>query len=282
MKIPITPLLFVIIALLTGCATSRSPTADNATKIPALSIHERAFWSRLLEADIIYLPEVHDNDAHHRLQQRVITGLHDRAEPLVVAMEMFNLDQQSELDRWQSGRQSLETLFETINWQASWGEYSDGYETILRACKTWGIPVVAMNAPKSVVRAVSANQPIAAEDRQYLPDQFQTPAGGLAFFKTQMKRHPGMTNASWDRYYAVQALWEQTMATTILALLKENPDRKVVVMLGRGHSDPRFGVPFYVAQKTEGRQIIVDPERRLEQLARRTNESVAITAMAHE
>lgn len=274
-------LLLIPVALgLVGCAST--PSGEGAS-VPKFSLDEKEFWSQALEADVLYLPEVHDNERHHAMQLAVLKGLHERGEPVILAMEMFNLDQQEGLDRWQAGRLSLDAFLESVNWQKSWGGYTKTYETIIRAAESRDIPVVAMNAPRSVVKAVSQGEPVAASDQRWLPEDFRTPRGGMAFFKTQMEGHPGMDDAAWDRYYAVQALWEQTMATTILRLHAENPDSIIVAMLGRGHSDPRFGVPHYVGQKSRMRQMIVDLDGRGGfQLVAQRPANAAIQPTAHE
>jgi len=251
---------YLCMVLVAGCATAPPRTAlEEAPSIPRLLPETRTFWNQLLEADIVYLPEVHDNDQHHRTQLAVINGLDDRMVPVLLGMEMFTLDQQPLLDRWRRGRLSLDALLTEVNWAASWGGYSALYRTILESTDARSIPVYALNAPRTVVRAVAGGQPVARSDRRWLPGAFDTPPGGLHFFSGQMRNHPRMTPDQLESYYAVQALWEQTMAETILQLHRRNPGKTIVVMLGRGHADPRFGVPFYVAQKTNARQVIVDP-----------------------
>ncbi len=261
---------------LVGCATSSAP---DPVEIPLQSGAAREFWSQLLAADVIYLPEVHDNESHHRLQSQVIAGLDDRGETILLGMEMFTRDQQPLLDRWHRGRLSLDALFESVNWNASWGGYSELYAVILNDAAARDIPVRGLNAPKRLVRTVATGEPVDPRDRRWLPESFETPPGGLAFFRTQMQGHPGMKSSQVERYYAVQALWEQTMAQAILELHQQQPDRKIVVMLGRGHSDPRFGVPFYVGQKSEVRQLIVDLEDTADWRLSRSN---GLEAIAHE
>ena len=49
------------------------------------------------------------------------------------------------------------------------------------------------------------------------------------------------------------------MAPRILEFLAAHPDEKLVVLIGRGHVEDGFGVPAFVMQKTDARQIIIYP-----------------------
>jgi len=226
------------------------PSADLAGLSPA----DAAFWAEIEGARIIYVSEVHDNEMHHRQQEVILQGLFARGKQVVLGMEMFEIDQQQLLNDWQAGGISIDSLFAAVNWQKSWGVYSPAYRRIMEWSVARDIRIYALNAPRSEVRKLmEGDKKVIARLR------FDALEGGFDFFKSQMVHHPGMRAGGIERYYNVQQLWEQTMAETIVKLAKKNPKKVVVVMIGRGHTDARFGVPAYVAQKIRATQVVVDP-----------------------
>ena len=49
------------------------------------------------------------------------------------------------------------------------------------------------------------------------------------------------------------------MATRIVDYLAAHPERKLIVLIGRGHVEGGYGVPAFVSQKTDAQQLVVYP-----------------------
>ncbi len=66
---------------------------------------------------LVYVGEVHDNPASHRLQLEILTAMQERHPGRVsLGMEMFNNEQQDALDKWVAGELSeKEFLREILN-----------------------------------------------------------------------------------------------------------------------------------------------------------------------
>jgi hypothetical protein len=54
---------------------------------------------------------------------------------------------------------------------------------------------------------------------------------------------------------------EQYAAAEIAAYFRQHPGEKILVFLGREHLGLDHGVPYFVAQKTKARQLILNPKR---------------------
>jgi uncharacterized iron-regulated protein len=54
------------------------------------------------------------------------------------------------------------------------------------------------------------------------------------------------------------------MASRILEFKRRNPNVKLIVLTGRGHVSDGYGIPCYVEQKTNLRQLVLLPKGRLE------------------
>lgn len=224
------------------------------------SAAERAFWERLDQARIIYIGETHDSDADHEYQFEVLKGLKARGVNYAIGWEMFDVTQQPLLDEWQSKRISSDGLLERSNWRRSWGAESVMYETMLRWSLAEGVPSLALNAPRALSHKVAFGGSLSAEDKALMPRGFQPLPGGLEHFTDQMARTPhGAAGSGVENFYKAQMLWDQTMASRILAFVEGHPDARIVVLTGRGHLEGGFGIPAFVRQRSAVRQLVLFP-----------------------
>jgi uncharacterized iron-regulated protein len=168
-------------------------------------------------------------------------------------MEMVDVTQQPALDDYLEKRISWSEFSRRTGFDRGWGRISPGYRRILSLCRRKAIPVIALNAPAQVARRLARNEPLTAEQRRLVP-RYSEPPGGFDQFRTAMAGH--RTRGSLRRYYQAQRAWDQTMAGRILAWLSDHPGT-LVVLLGQFHADPSTGVPWYVAQRSSAKQVIL-------------------------
>lgn len=224
------------------------------------SAAERTFWERLDQARIIYIGETHNSDADHEYQFEVLKGLKAKGVNYAIGWEMFDVTQQPLLDQWQSKQINSDGLLERSNWRRSWGAESVMYETMLRWSLTEDVPSVALNAPRALSHKIAFGGNLTAEEKALLPQDFQPLPGGLEHFTDQMVRAPhGAAGGNAENFYKAQVLWEQTMASRIIAFVEAHPDSKIVVLTGRGHLEGGFGIPAFVRQKSAVRQLVLFP-----------------------
>ena len=219
---------------------------------------ERAYWSQLAPARVIYIGETHNSNADHEYELEVLKGLKLRRAKFEVGWEMFDSTQQALLDSWNSHRLSAEGLLDKTDFQRHWGVYSVMYEKILRWTQSEGISSLALNAPADLSEKLAQGRPLDSADRDMLPAGYQPLPGGYEHFTEQMGEAPH-GGANLENFYKAQLLWDQTMAAHIVDFLAAHPDEKLVVLLGRGHVDGGYGVPAFVSQKTDAPQLVVYP-----------------------
>ena len=262
----ITAVCVVALALLgTACNNfnSRLPLPKVGGPIPVSAPREqtpaeRAYWEQLAPARVIYIGETHTSNADHEYQFDVLKGLKMRGVAYTIAWEMFDVTQQNVLDAWGSHRLSTDALLEKTDFQRHWGTYSVMYEKILRWSQAEGIPNLALNAPAALSQKLAQGQILDPGERELLPTGYHPLSGGYEHFTEQMNQapHPG---ANLENFYKAQLLWDQTMATRIVDYLAAHPDRKLIVLIGRGHIEGGYGVPAFVSQKTDAQQLVVYP-----------------------
>lgn len=219
---------------------------------------ERAYWDQLAAARVIYVAETHDRNSDHVYQWEVLKGLRVRHTSFTVAWEMFDVTQQPALDDWNQHRLSTDALLARTDFQRHWGTYSVMYEKILRWTQSEAIASLALNAPNSVSHKLAQGKPLEPAEQSLLPTGYEPLSGGYEHFTAQLGDSPH-ADANLENFYKAQTAWDQTMAARIVDFLGTHPDWKLVVLVGRGHVDGGFGVPAYVAQKTDAAQLVVYP-----------------------
>jgi len=56
-------------------------------------------------------------------------------------------------------------------------------------------------------------------------------------------------NDGFERFFAAQVLWDETMAEAIANAYHRDPDRQIIVIAGRGHIAYNFGIPSRVQRR---------------------------------
>jgi uncharacterized iron-regulated protein len=266
-KTPIRRYVFPWIALalclsLGSCAFlsgSRATQRRNAATNP-----DERFWRAVEKADVVYVGETHDDPAHHEYELALIHGLLERNMKFAFGWEMFDETQQSSIDAWASHEISLEELLAKTDFQKSWGIYSPLYEQILRTTEKAHVKNLALNAPPELARKIARAEPLTAEEMAMLPSGFVADAGAYKNFVSLIGEHPGVEETDRRRYFDAQNVWDQTMASRILEFKRHYPKVKLVVLTGRDHVLGGYGIPFYLRQKADLKQLVLFPKGRLD------------------
>ena len=109
----------------------------------------------LAKTKIVFLGEVHTIERHHRFQHRVIKELFQKEIPLVIGLEMLPFTCQNGLDLWIAGKMEKAEFLKLINWQENWTIDFGLYEPIFDFAREKKIPLVALNAPRLLVKKVA-------------------------------------------------------------------------------------------------------------------------------
>jgi len=197
------------------------------------------------DSRIIYVAETHDNPASHRLQLDLLQALAQRYPGrTAVAMEMFTPAQQEVLDAWVAEEIDEKSFLK--RWYSGWKMDFAYYRDILNYCREAGIPVLGINAEKSLVKAVARQDftELTAEEQARLPATLDLgDPYHQALTATIFGGHAqGPMLAGFRR---VQTLWDETMAENIVRFLAspQGDDFHLLVLAGGNHVRNGFGIP---------------------------------------
>lgn len=199
----------------------------------------------LKTAEIIFIGEYHTIKRHHQYQKNLIQDLWQTGMDLAVGMEMFQRYQQPSLDAWMSGHTDFDHLKYLLG--TYWNNIDD-YKEILLMLRDLQIPLVALNAKDSLVKAVASKgiQGINEEQRKEIPKGAEViNPDNARLLNMKLRVHKAFQHKGLDRIILAQSLRDQTMAQAIAAFMgsEAGKGRKMLVIAGSGHINYGFGIP---------------------------------------
>lgn len=216
------------------------------------------------DARIVYLGETHDNPASHRLELQVLQGLaeiHPGRQAL--GMEMFSRSQQPVLDRWVAGKLDEKAFLKEVRWFESWSMDFAYYRDLLNFARDRHIPIIALNAEKSMVKMVRGKAPeqLTAEERAQLPELDMTDPYQRAMVTAIFgdHSHGGM---GLDGFVRAQTLWDETMAESVARYLASPAGKEMhlLVIAGGDHVNYGFGIPRRVFRRLPASYVLIGGE----------------------
>ena len=239
MRIIVTTASIILAGMLAGCAITSAVRMRDQQTIPiAQMIKEVA------EAPLVFVGEIHDDPTHHELQYQVIKGIHDAGKPLAIGLEMFNAENQPELDAWVEDRLTPARFAEV--YAKNWKEPLRLYADIFQYARANRIHLVGLNVPRELIQGVKRNglQALPEEVRRKLPADFRCDMTGeyLAFMEKVLSGHRGSME-SLSHFCEAMMLWNNLMAQNLSAYLESHPGTSMVVLAGAGHARKKWGIP---------------------------------------
>jgi len=260
-----------------GCALHRFPEGNRNLPYPSRGVRENTivhvrtgyrldpeqFFEFLRGTRVVYLAEIHNSPGVHRMQAEVIRGLAERFPGRVsVGMEMFPYTAQKALDRWYRENNRSDKEFRKL-WKAYWGEKIDYYRPVLKVLKQKKIPILGLNAPKSAVLKIARNglENLPKTFRDSLPEIDLSDPYERRYLASVFKGHP-QGRGMLDRFFLVQAFWEETMAETAAAYLQSAQGRSkiLIILAGENHVDYGFGIPRRLFRRLPVSYVTVQPK----------------------
>ena len=202
-----------------------------------LSLQQMA--NELKKYDLIFFGEYHDNTTLHKLERELLPLLDTKRE-LILSLEMFERDVQSDLDAYIEG---WLTEDEFLAKSRPWSNYKDDYRPLIEYAKQKKLTVIAANIPRSIAGKMARTGPdftdtLPEEDKKWLPNKISYPDDSYkkAFLETLENMHSPMMNNNPDWLYQAQCLKDETMAESIVNALKIKPKARVLHFNGDFHS----------------------------------------------
>jgi uncharacterized iron-regulated protein len=218
--------------------------------------------AKLANFQLIYVGENHTRYEDHKLQLEIIRYLYKRDPNLAIGMEMFTRPTQPAIDRYLNNEIDEKTFLRESHYFEIWRFDYRLYRDIINFAKYNNLPVVALNLERNIVSQVFRNGgtiTLSEEDRELLPVARDLDIEGYrerietAFYLHGAQNQPG----DFSGFFQAQALWDETMAETIVDYLKKHPQKRMVLVVGSGHVNKDTAIPPRVARRLTVSQAVV-------------------------
>jgi len=227
--------------------------------------------SRVSAADVVFFGEQHDDPETHRVEFGLLDAIGRTGRPVILSLEMFERDVQTQLNDYLTGRVS-ETDF--LVKSRPWDRYVTDYRPMVELAKAKGWTVVASNIPRPMASAVgrkglAALDTLTPVERSWAARDIQCPddAYRARFMQTMTGHSSGgaspspadtLPTAVASRFYFAQCVKDETMAEAIVAARKRGPAGAIVVHYdGAFHSDYRQGTVDRVRRRAPNLRLTV-------------------------
>lgn len=254
-------------------ASVREPLPADIVARSALPLHvlagserlsEPELWDRMATYSVVCLGERHDSPQHHYAQRRSIEELAKRSvtakRPLALGLEMFQTPYQGPLSAFVSGSTPEPRFLEDSEYAQRWGFDFALYRPLLEAAREHHLAALALNAPRELTRKIGrAGLPtLNADEQKQLPELDLDNAEHRAYFTQAMAAHPMPADGpKLDDMYAVQVVWDETMADTGARwLASSGSNAQLVVVAGSGHCH-RTAIPGRISRRTHAPALSV-------------------------
>jgi len=234
----------------------------------------------LSRKSVVLLGETHDNAEHHRWQLHSLAALHAIHPRMTIGFEMFPRRIQPVLDRWVAGELGVEAFLEAAEWREVWAFDPALYLPLFHFARQKRLSMVALNVDRDLVSRVGREgwAAVPADERAGVGD----PAPALEAYREVLARifavshlreneaeeaegsesgAAGEDHAPAEEidipeileredfayFVEAQLTWDRAMAEALAAARGRDPDALVVGVLGSGHIEGGYGVPYQLA-----------------------------------
>jgi len=205
------------------------------------AVTEAELWTTLASSRAVCVGEEHPNPHHHWAQLTIVGSAADKlaGKKLALGMEMVQSPFQGVLDDWTAQKIDEAALLSRTGWADRWGYDFKLYRPILERARKGGMALVALNAPRELVKAVAKKgvDGLTPDERAKLPPLVLDDAQHRAWFDSimaAMEGHGDGEGPNPDNIYAAQVVWDESMAENARAWLGGGGDT-IVIIAGNGH-----------------------------------------------
>jgi len=224
--------------------------------------------------DVVFYGEEHNDSVTHYAERTLLAALCDRYSNMALSMEMFDRDVQGVMTEYLNGYIREKDFKHDAR---VWSNYRD-YRPLVELAKEKQLDVVCANAPSRYTNIAGrkgekglAALPEASK-KYFAPLPYDTATGKYYVKLQEMSGHtmapvsktdtakqpamPPMMMMSFDLVVA-QSLWDATMAWSISEYIKTHPQKKIMQVNGRFHSEEGYAVVEQLKKYSPKTKILI-------------------------
>jgi uncharacterized iron-regulated protein len=232
----------------------RPPTTLPAVPAPVLDVNNpqslAELTAQLDDKRVILIGEIHDVLSHHQNQLSIIKSVYARNPKLVIGIEFIQSQFQSDLDDYIAGEIGEREMLTKTEYYKRWRVDYRMLQPIFKFARQNQIPLLALNISSEIHNKVYAEglDNLNLEERPKVPKNMQVPSEHYQQrLQTIFDAHP--KDSSFENFVDGQVLWDEFMGNTAAVYLKDNPDKRMIILTGIGHLLYGDGIPQVLSQR---------------------------------
>ncbi|PWN62503.1 ChaN family lipoprotein [Chryseobacterium viscerum] len=213
----------------------------------------------LADYDVVFFGENHNSSINHWLQLKITEALFAKKNgQLILGAEMFERDNQAQLDQYLNGKFDAKTLKDSAR---LWNNYGTDYKPLVDFAKDKKLNFIATNIPRryasqTAKEGLESLNKLSEKEKTYiaqLPIKVTLDTPGYQEMKKMMGDHAEGTKVM--NFISAQATKDATMAESILKNYKEG--KMFIHYNGNYHSKEFGGIYWYIKQKNPNLKMAV-------------------------
>jgi len=265
--------IFIAILLASFCSLSaQNVKAYQFYNQKGKEVNTDKLVKELAEYDVVFFGENHNSSINHWLQLKITEALYQQKKgQLILGAEMFERDNQSQLNQYLSGKFDAKTLKDSAR---LWNNYATDYKPLVDFAKDKKLNFIATNIPRRYASQTSKEgleslNSLTAKEKTYiaqLPIKVTLDTPGYPEMKKMMGDHAEEIKVM--NFISAQATKDATMAESILKNIQSG--KTFIHYNGNYHSKEFGGIYWYIKQKNPNLKMAVisvfeseDPELKV-------------------
>ncbi|MFI3275259.1 ChaN family lipoprotein [Vibrio sp.] len=216
-----------------------------------------ALPEQLIDADVVLIGEWHTHSAIHRFQTDFLKARHNATSNIALSMEQFTREHQDTLNQYLNGEIGEQVL---ISKAAAWPNYESDYRALVEFAKANDLDVIAANAPKPFVQCIGRKglpylEQLSSEQRGWVATEVNN--GDSPYKEKFMASMHHGTPEQTEKQFAAQVTWDETMAESIVDYLASNPNKQVIHVAGKFHTEGGLGTAASILRRNPDLKVAV-------------------------
>jgi len=211
------------------------------------------------DAQVVLVGETHTRYDHHLVQLEILKYLYQKSPDLALGVEWFQQPFQKHLDDYVAGDITEKEMLHLTEYFSRWKYNYRLYQPILQYARENKIPVIALNAPRELIRALAKSEidDLPEELKSQLPKSYDwSDKDYEKRLRDIFELHPEY-KGKFENFMRSQLTWDESMAERAVQYLQQNPEARMLVLAGSGHIMFGSGIPNRIKRRIDTDQFSI-------------------------
>ena len=239
------------------------PDSASVIDLPVVKPDETSSLAQVMEqsdgARVILVGETHTRYDHHLVQLEILKYLYQKSPDIALGVEWFQQPFQNHLDDYIAGEITEKEMLHLTEYFTRWKYDYRLYRPILQYARENKIPLIALNAPRELISALSESEldDLPPELKAQLPESYDwSDKDYEKRLRDIFELHPEY-NGEFENFMRSQLTWDESMAERAAQYLQDNLDSRMLVFAGSGHIMFGSGIPNRIKRRIDTDQFSI-------------------------